>query len=79
MADRVVADYPLLGARVHLLLPSSVRARVSGKLVNFQLPPADQYSVAVDSSHLPEDTIALSESVRWASWSGRTADALVTR
>jgi len=30
-------------------LPCSVQARVSGKLVNFQLPRADQYSVAVDS------------------------------
>ena len=30
-------------------LPCSVGARVSGKLVNFQLPRADQYSVAVDT------------------------------
>lgn len=31
-------------------LPCSVQARVSEKLVNFQLPRADQYSVAVDKN-----------------------------
>jgi hypothetical protein len=31
-------------------LPGSTPARVTGKLVNFQLPHRDQYSVAADTS-----------------------------
>ena len=41
---------PILHAQHTRSLPSSTPARVSGKLVNFQLPPHGQYWTAVDTS-----------------------------
>jgi hypothetical protein len=40
-------------------LPGSTPARVSGKLVNFQLPRPGQYWPAVDTPSTPTDDIAL--------------------
>jgi Single-strand binding protein family len=37
-------------------LPSSVRARVQGKLVNFRLPRSGQFSVAVDRTEIMNET-----------------------
>src|SRR5215217_7727461 len=54
-------------------LPGSTPARVTGKLVNFQLPHRGQYSVAVDSDQLSRLVLVDSFGLSWNRTSPRFA------